>query len=240
MVSAVPHRNREFENGKAVTESGLKISSADDHGLTAVDAVAEALRKRILGGEFKPGEFLRDVKMAEQHETSRHTFRAAARTLVAQGLLRQEPFRGFSIPEFGPDDIVDITRMRSLLEGEAVRVIVELGIIPQAAEDAVEVMRHARRLKDVSILVTADRDFHRAIVQASQSVRLQRSYHVLESEIELLLTQRQGFYSEPRQMYDEHRELIDSLKSRRAGVAKEAFRLHWIDLQNKILESGQV
>lgn len=205
-----------------------------DRVATVVESVAAALRERILRGEFAPGAFLRDVRMAEEHDTSRHTFRAAARMLVADGLLRQEPFRGFSVPSFGPDDIVDITRMRALLEGQAVRTITQLGEIPPGALSALDVMR--RRPKDTAALVAADRDFHRAIVQAGRSERLTKGYIALEAEIELLLTQRQGFYLDPGQMYDEHRDLIDSLKSRVVTVAIEAFQIHWNDLQIKLLK----
>ena len=91
---------------------------------SAVETLVHALRRRILSGDFRPGEFLRDVKMCEEHSTSRHTFRTAAQVLVTQGLLRQIPNRGFMVPEFGPDDIVDITRVRGAIEGEAIRLIV--------------------------------------------------------------------------------------------------------------------
>lgn len=216
-----------------VSSSQARESKATDRGSTVVESVAAALRGRILAGEFAPGSFLRDVRMAEEHETSRHTFRAAARLLVADGLLRQEAFRGFYVPEFGPDDIVDITRMRALLEGEAVRTITQFGEIPPDALSALEVMR--RRPKDTAALVTADRDFHRAIVNAGRSERLSKGYVAIEVELELLLTQRQGFYHDPGQMYEEHRELIVGLKSRVADVALKAFQIHWSDLQSKLL-----
>jgi DNA-binding GntR family transcriptional regulator len=206
-----------------------------DPPASAVDTLAAALGKRILDGEFHPGEFLRDVKMAEEYATSRHTFRVAARTLVVQGLLRQIPHRGFFVPDFGPDDIVDITRLRGVLEGEAIRMIVLTGIIPPAAIAAVDFMRQSRTLDDRSALVTADRDFHRAIVDASGSERLKRSYDSLESEIGLLLVQRQTFYSNASQMADEHDRLIDSLRSRHYETARAAFLEHWNDLQLKLL-----
>jgi DNA-binding GntR family transcriptional regulator len=206
------------------------------HTLTAVEALTSAVRKRILSGEFRPGEFLRDAKMCEEHSTSRHTFRTAAQALVNEGLLRQIPNRGFVLPEFGPDDIVDITRMRGAIEGEAVRMIVLTGLIPQQALDAVKVMRTSKLSSDKSILVAADRDFHRSIIDASGSVRLRRMYATLESEIELLLVQRQDFYSEPGEMAEEHERLIHSLRGRHYERARAAFEEHWTDLQTKLLQ----
>lgn len=211
------------------------ILAENTQALSAVDALAQTLRKRILSGEFQPGEFLRDVKMAEEYATSRHTFRVAARTLVVQGLLRQIPNRGFFVPSFGPDDIVDITRLRGILEGEAVRMIVLTGNIPKSAIEAVQFMHDAKTLDDRSALVAADQTFHHAIIDACGSERLKNSYSILESEIELLLVQRQDFYENPKEMADEHTKLINSLKTRHFETARSAFLEHWSDLQIKLL-----
>lgn len=204
--------------------------------VSAVDLLTHALRQRILSGDFQPGEFLRDIKMCEEHATSRHTFRTAAQVLVTQGLLRQIPNRGFMLPEFGPDDIVDITRVRGAIEGEAIRLIVLTGIIPPAAHAAVAVMQASTLTADKSTLVAADRDFHRAIIDASGSPRLKRTYAGLEGEIELLLVQRQGFYGTAEEMAEEHERLIVSLKSRHYDTARKAFQEHWEDLQIKLLD----
>ncbi|WP_245446627.1 GntR family transcriptional regulator [Neorhizobium sp. T25_27] len=201
-----------------------------------MEILTHAVRQRILSGDFRPGEFLRDVKMCEDHSTSRHTFRTAAQVLVTQGLLRQIPNRGFMVPEFGPDDIVDITRMRGAIEGEAIRLIVLTGVIPSEALEAVEVMHTSTLSSDKSLLVTADRDFHRAIIAASGSARLKRTYSGLEGEIELLLVQRQDFYTTADEMAEEHERLISSLRSRHYDTAREAFREHWEDLQIKLLD----
>jgi Transcriptional regulators len=100
---------------------------------TAVEALAEKLRTRILNGDFAPGEYLRDIRMAEEYEVSRNTFRTAAQLLVGRRILRQVANRGFFVPEFSADDIVDVTRFRGVLEAEAVKMIVHTGQIPVEA-----------------------------------------------------------------------------------------------------------
>lgn len=223
--------------GSFVTSAApLDAGSTEDSKQTVVELLEDKLRGRILGGEFSPGAFLRDIKMAEEHGVSRTTFRAAAQGLVARGLLRQIANRGFFVPHYGADDIVDITRLRGALEGEAVRMIVLNGVIPEGAYAAIEVMRETPRSAPASILAKADRDFHRAIIQASGSIRLQQSYAVLEGEIELLLVQRQAFYSDAREMVEEHEQLIKALRSRVFETARDAFVEHWEDLRIKLLK----
>jgi len=202
---------------------------------TAVEALAEKLKTRILNGDFAPGEYLRDIRMAEEYEVSRSTFRTAAQLLVGRRILRQVANRGFFVPEFSADDIVDVTRFRGVLEVEAVKMIVHTGQIPVEAINAVERLRNAPGDAPVSFMVAADRDFHRAIVSASGSERLQRSYEAIESEIELLLVQRQHYYEHPKEIVREHEHLIACLKTRDFATARDAFLEHWDDLRVKLL-----
>jgi len=205
--------------------------------LSAVEALAATLKARILNGDFEPGEFLRDVKMADEYEVARNTFRSAAQLLVSFGLLLKVPHRGFCIPEFGPDDIVDIARLRGVLETEAVRMIILNGTVPADALDAVERLRNAAPDTPRSDIVTADGDFHRAIIRASGSARLQRSYAMLESEIELLLVLQQPCYEDPKQIVEDHEHLIACLRSRDFETARTAFVEHWEDLSAKLLRA---
>ncbi|MCU1779558.1 GntR family transcriptional regulator [Pseudomonas sp. 14P_5.3_Bac1] len=204
---------------------------------SAVEALAAKLKARILNGDFEPGEFLRDVKMADEYEVARNTFRSAAQLLVSFGLLLKVPHRGFCIPEFGPDDIVDIARLRGVLETEAVRMIILNGTVPADALDAVERLRNAAPDTPRSDIVTADGDFHRAIIRASGSARLQRSYAMLESEIELLLVLQQPCYEDPKQIVEDHEHLIACLRSRDFETARTAFVEHWEDLSAKLLRA---
>ncbi|QHF03455.1 FCD domain-containing protein [Pseudomonas asturiensis] len=205
---------------------------------SAVEALAEKLKARILNGDFEPGEFLRDVKMADEYEVARNTFRSAAQLLVALGLLLKVPHRGFCIPEFGPNDIVDIARLRGVLETEAVRMIILNGVVPADALSAVEKLRSARADAPRSEIVTADGDFHRAIIRASGSPRLQRNYAMLESEIELLLVLQQPCYEDPQQIIADHEHLIECLRSRDFETARTAFVEHWEDLSTKLLRAN--
>ncbi|WP_197328520.1 GntR family transcriptional regulator [Ralstonia syzygii] len=204
---------------------------------TAVELLASKLKARILNGDFEPGAFLRDMKTAEEFNVSRHTFRTAASLLVDRGLLRQIVNRGFFVPQFGPDDIVEITRLRGVLEGEAVRLLVLSGNIPEGSVRAVRTMKDAPHDAPPSLLAAADRDFHRSIVAASGSTRLQRSYDVLEGEIELLLLQRQAYCHAPKDMVDEHEQLLDAIRSRDFETARTAFEEHWDDLCVKLLRN---
>nr|WP_249213606.1 GntR family transcriptional regulator [Tatumella sp. JGM118] len=219
-----------------IMENHLPSSlSSEEIKSTTLESLVLTIRQRILNGEFEPGSFLRDIRMAEEHGVSRTTFRSAAQILVSQGLLVQIVNRGFCVPKFGPNDIVDVTRLRGVLEGEAVRMITYSGLIPKGALDAIEVMRAAPAGASSAYLSAADRAFHRAIIDASLSPRLQKSYSVLEGEIELLMVQRNAFYENSKELVAEHEHLIRCLETRVYDIARDAFVEHWEDLSKKLL-----
>ena len=56
--------------------------------LSAVDALAEALRNRILEGDLPPGTPLREEALAGEYDVARHTLRSALRALRARGSSR--------------------------------------------------------------------------------------------------------------------------------------------------------
>ena len=62
---------------------------------STVDALAAALRPRILEGELAGGARLREQELSDDYGVARHTLRAALRALAAEGLVqdRAEPRR---------------------------------------------------------------------------------------------------------------------------------------------------
>ena len=61
---------------------------------TTVDALAAALRERILDGDLHANERLREQELSRVYDVARHTVRAALRALEAEGLVVIEAHRG--------------------------------------------------------------------------------------------------------------------------------------------------
>ena len=93
---------------------------------TAQDVVLAAMRESILSGATPPGARLRQEKLAERFGTSRIPVREALRALEYEGLVRSEPYRGFTVTELDADDIEEVYDLRILLEGHAVRLALPL------------------------------------------------------------------------------------------------------------------
>lgn len=90
--------------------------------------VADALRERILRGEFAPEERLQEVAVAESMQVSRTPVREALRILAEDGLLVYNTNRGYSVKRFSRDDILVAFRARAAMEGIGARLLAERGL----------------------------------------------------------------------------------------------------------------
>ena len=199
-----------------------------------VDAAADALRQMILDGSLEPGSRLRETDFSQRLGIARHTFRAATQILINEGLLRRLPNRGVQLTILDGDDIVDIFRLREALEIEAIRQVMAAGgEIPDAA---LAVDRFNALGEDASwrTVVDIDMAFHRAIIDATGSERINRAYAGVQSEILLCMAQLRPHYDRPDQVAAEHRELLAAIESGDIAATEELFRKHLGDAADNL------
>jgi DNA-binding GntR family transcriptional regulator len=193
--------------------------------ISTVDALAGAIRDRILDGDLAPGERLPERDLTERYGVTRHSVRAALRALAAEGLVAIELGRGASVARLDADGIRSLFELRTALELEAAHLALERnqGRLPEAVRDAV------RRLREVCSkpnppwgeVARAHDDVHLALVRASGSERIARAYDSLAGEMRLFVTALRPHWSLER-MAVQHEELVERLE----GQGPEALREH--------------
>ncbi|SDL79783.1 transcriptional regulator, GntR family [Modicisalibacter muralis] len=88
---------------------------------TRAQFVADDLRRRILGGEFKGGTQLRQDALAKDYDVSRIPVREALLTLEAEGLVEFHAHRGAFTTELSVAKIRELFDLRVLLETYVLR-----------------------------------------------------------------------------------------------------------------------
>ncbi|HBY5597097.1 TPA: GntR family transcriptional regulator, partial [Klebsiella pneumoniae] len=83
------------------------------------EMIAQALRQKIIAGELLPGARLSERELTSQLDISRNTLREVFRLLTQEGLLRYQPNRGVCVAVPTDADIIDIYRIRRLIECDA-------------------------------------------------------------------------------------------------------------------------
>jgi DNA-binding GntR family transcriptional regulator len=199
--------------------------------VSTVDAIAAALRTRIMDGELGAGERLRELELAEAYGVARHSLRAALRELAGEGLVTTEPNRGARVAQLTRSDLDALFELRTALELEAARLALARhdGRLPKPVHDAVRLMAAvcAQPHPPWSAVVDAHDQVHGAIVAAARSPRIERAYAALAGEMRLFVIQLKPSWPLDR-MAEHHERLLADLE--REGP--EPLRAH--------LEDGRV
>jgi DNA-binding GntR family transcriptional regulator len=183
--------------------------------VSTVDALAAALRGRILDGGLAPGERLREVELTDAYGVARHSLRAALRALAAEGLVTIEPNRGASVARLSAQEAAALFELRAALELEAAHLALVRhgGHLPQPVRDAVRRMAAVCAQPDPpwSSVVDAHDAVHGALVAAAGSPRIERAYAALAGELRLFVTQLRPSWSLER-MAEHHERLLADLE----------------------------
>src|SRR3954453_18227948 len=167
-------------------------SHAELERVSTVDALANALRRRILDGDLPAGERLVERELTERYGVARHTLRAALRSLAGEGLVEVEPNRGARVTTLTREGLLELFELRAALELEAAHLMLERhGRVPNEVRTAVRELRAVceQREPPWSHVVAAHDAVHRAIVDAAQSPRISRAYAMLAGEMHLFVVQ---------------------------------------------------
>lgn len=144
---------------------------------TAQDDALRQLRADLVRGRLKPGDQIVQEALAERYGISRVPIREALRVLEAEGHVVYHPNRGHFVAELSVEDLLEVYRLRELLEAEAIRVgVPRLGKADFAAlSKLADEVSAAAAKDDVIAMTAANRMFHFAIFDAAGMPRLTRT-----------------------------------------------------------------
>lgn len=100
-------------------------------GPTSIE-IAEGVRERIRRGSYAPGQRLIEIDLASEFGVGRGRVREVFRTLVGEGYLEFIENRGVYVKRFGREEILEMGRVREVLEGLAACLAAEAD---KSAED---------------------------------------------------------------------------------------------------------
>lgn len=152
---------------------------------TLIERMAETIRQKIIAGHLTPGTRLSEAALSEQLGISRNTLREVFRLLTQEGLLHHEPNRGVSVSLPDMAAIVDIYKIRRLIECEALRQAYSFHPAIARMRAAVEAARQWQHIGDWRNVGTENMAFHTAIVELTDSERMMRLYRQISAELRL-------------------------------------------------------
>lgn len=160
-------------------------SSPRSANLNLADSVVDTIRAQLIDGQLKAGQRLSEAALSEQLQISRNTLREVFRSLIKEGLLRHEPHRGVTVAVPSIADIIDIYRVRRLIEGQALEKSWPLHPAHKRMQQAVQAGAAARKAGDWRQVGSANMAFHAGIVALGDSVRLSAMFAHIAAELRL-------------------------------------------------------
>jgi DNA-binding GntR family transcriptional regulator len=200
-------------SGSAGTEGGGAQPSRPQ---TAQQLAHAQLRSKIVSGELQPGDPIRQEALAERKGTSRVPLREALKILEGEGQVTYRPHRGYVVTSLSIEDLLEVYRIRELLEGEAARQSAikmsenDLALVVDAQRE----FERAHAESDIATLTSANRTFHFQLLEAAGMPRLMRLVRILWDATDVYRSINYNDETNRRQVIREHRAIIKAARGR--------------------------
>jgi DNA-binding GntR family transcriptional regulator len=192
--------------------------------LTAQEAVLAEIRRSILSGAWAPGSPIRQDTVAAQLGVSRVPVREALKILEGEAQVIYIPHKGYVVRELDADELVELYRLRELLESEAIR-----HAIPKLTEAHLTRMHEAmERMEaldptDLAALADHNRAFHGALFDAAEMPRLEHFLRLLRDAADIYRVLLYADTNRLSQSATEHNEIYAACTAR---DTERIIRLH--------------
>lgn len=196
-----------------------------------LDAIIfEKLKEELIAGRWKPGHQISIDDIASQYGVSRTPVIHALKMMSAEGIVNSRPNGRVEVPIFTPKQIVDICKMRLLLEDFALKTICEnknADVMPEIYAIARECETQTKVYNNMIEARKVDLMLHRQIVTASGSDCLLNGYIMIQGQF---TTANHLFVTHTDAAHviscDEHMQLLDYLNAFNYKAASKTLTAH--------------
>jgi GntR family carbon starvation induced transcriptional regulator len=197
---------------------------------TLVESAYKRLRTDIIEGRLTPNAKLRIEELRSQYECGASPLREALNRLAGEGFVTVEGQRGFRVSPVSLADLKDLTRMRIMLECEALKESIKHGDDNWEANIVASFHRLAKaedsRNQDFSEWEQRNDEFHEALLAASTSPWLLKFRHTLYEQHKRYRLLAILALDESRHLLAEHTSIKDAAIAHDAKAACKATEHH--------------
>ncbi len=204
---------------------------------TSQEAVLREIRQAIMTRRLKPGQWIRQLDVAQRLNVSSVPVREALNTLAAEGQVVHERHRGYKVVELSREQLEEIYLARRLLENEVTRRAVPKvdAELARLLENLVDRMERLAALNDIVSYAEANRDFHFLLFDRAGLPRIFGMIEVLWQNSEAY----RGLIADPT-WYEwaqkDHQKLLEACKARDVDGAVAAQEEHRKNALTKIID----
>jgi DNA-binding GntR family transcriptional regulator len=207
-----------------------------------VEQAFHRLRKDVLIGAYPAGAKLKVEDLQEAYGFSSSPLREALSRLAQEGLVRADERRGFRVAPITADDLADITRMRLMLDVQALAESIQQGDDKWEATIVAAYHRLEKvesRMAEGPLMLDDDwsalhRDFHVALIAACPSERQRNWSASLFDQAERYRRYSARYRKTPRRKSTEHKKIMDAVLKRDTQTACALLQEHILGTQRSV------
>jgi DNA-binding GntR family transcriptional regulator len=189
--------------------------------------VAERLRQRIFNRELAPGEWIDEMRIADELGISRTPLREALKVLAAEGLVTMKVRRGAYVTEVSEKDLTDVYHLLALLEADAAAAVACGASAAQLHELQQLHAELAAALGDQDRFFQLNERFHLRLLELADN--RWRAQLVADLRKVMKLNRHASLFQRGRidQSLAEHDAILQALLRRDGPAASAAVRAHF-------------
>lgn len=192
------------------------------------ETVFREIRKKILFGDFKPGDKIVEMELAEQLGVSRTPVREALHKLELEKLVSIIPRKHCLVIGLTDENIKEIHMIRSVLEPLAASKAVENITDKQLEhlEDLLKSYSHYLEENHTEKLIEINDEFHNTITSASNLTRIIDFLDNLHDYVERFRITFMSDKALAKRSLHEHEEILLALKKRDSTLVYQVVENH--------------
>jgi len=225
----MPMKSRSPRSRAAAPRSGTPVQRK-----TVAMLALEALREKILRGEYAEGEPLRQDALAAELGVSRIPIREALRQLEVEGLVTFSPHVGAVVSALSLGEIEELFELRAMIESDLLRRAMprmDAHCIERAA-DTLDLYEEALREGDIGAWGEMNWQFHSALYAPAGRPLTLGIVQNLHNQSDRYLRMQLALTHGESRASEEHRAILEAV---REGAVQEAAAL----LERHILGAGR-
>ncbi len=199
------------------------------------EGVAAILRKRIAEGKHRPDDRLSEEEICRTVKVSRNTLREAFRVLTHEGLLEHRLNQGVYVRRLTISDVVDLYRLRRLLEPAAIR---DLRVRPAGLDRLAIAVADAdspAASQDSRLLGTANIRFHQALTALAGSPRVDELMGRVLAELRLVFHLMPDLREFHQAYCERNRHILRLLENGHGAEAADYLTAYLDDAENELV-----
>ncbi|GHF85010.1 GntR family transcriptional regulator [Thalassotalea marina] len=204
---------------------------------TRTQLVVETLREKILSGDIKAGQPLRQAALADELNVSRIPVREALLQLEAEGLVSFEPHKGATATELNIEQVDELFELRAMLEADLLAAS-----IPNLTDETLELASTILSELDSALgkenaantWSELNSNYHNCLYSAANKPQTQEIVNTLNKNADRYIRMHLLWAGGMSKAEPQHNELLAFCKKRDIEGAVDMLKRHILESRDEI------